>query len=88
VTPGRSIATDLTVFPKGALAFIALELDLPDGTQRPYRRFVLNQDTGGAIVGPKRADIFFGQGALAEHVAGHLKAQGRLVFLVPKASAR
>jgi membrane-bound lytic murein transglycosylase A len=87
VTPGRSIATDLSVFPKGALAFLALELPMPDGSQKPYRRFVLNQDTGGAIVGPGRADIFFGQGALAEHVAGHLKAEGRLVFFVPKARA-
>lgn len=84
VTPGRSIATDLSVFPKGALAFLSLALPMPDGTQKPYRRFVLNQDTGGAIVGPGRADIFFGQGELAEHVAGHLKAEGRLLFLVPK----
>jgi membrane-bound lytic murein transglycosylase A len=84
VTPLRSIATDLSLFPKGGLAFVRLELPQPDGTMKPLSRFVFNQDTGGAIVGPGRADIFFGQGTFAEHVAGHLKSQGRLLFFVPK----
>ncbi len=56
VTPGRSIATDARLFPKGALAFISdrAPVATPDGTVewRPLTRFVLNQDTGGAIRAP------------------------------------
>ncbi len=84
VTPERSIATDLGLFPKGALAFLSLELPVANGTTRRFHRFVLNQDTGGAIVGPGRTDIFFGQGEYAEYVAGHLKAEGRLFFFTPR----
>jgi membrane-bound lytic murein transglycosylase A len=44
----------------------------------------LNQDTGGAIQGPGRADLFFGSGPYAEIAAGHLKHAGKLYFLVLK----
>ena len=84
VTPLRSIATDAALFPKGALAFLEVDVPMPDGSVKALRRFVLNQDTGGAIVGAGRADIFFGQGELAEFCAGHLKGTGRLVFFLPK----
>jgi len=47
-------------------------------------RFVLNQDTGGAIQGPGRADLFWGNGSYAEIAAGHLAHTGRLYFLVLK----
>lgn len=88
VTPGRSIATDLKLFPHGALAFVETTrpVALPDGTieWRPLRRFVLNQDTGGAIKGAGRVDFFWGKGPEAELSAGMMKQPGRLFFLVPK----
>ena len=48
------------------------------------KRFVLNQDTGGAIKGPGRADIFWGNGPYAEIAAGHLQHTGKLYFLIMK----
>jgi membrane-bound lytic murein transglycosylase A len=50
----------------------------------PFTRFVLNQDTGGAIKGPGRVDIFFGQGPDAELTAGNLQHEGELYFLLRK----
>ncbi|QSQ21708.1 MltA domain-containing protein [Pyxidicoccus parkwayensis] len=89
VTPGRSIATDARLFPKGGLAFIHTEhpVRLADGTVewRPLSRFVLNQDTGGAIRGAGRVDVFWGPGPEAELAAGMMKQKGQLFFLVPRA---
>jgi membrane-bound lytic murein transglycosylase A len=91
VTPGRSIATDSKLFPRGALAFLQTErpVALPDGTVQwqPLSRFVLNQDTGGAIKGAGRVDVFWGRGPEAELAAGLMKQKGRLVFLVPRRPA-
>lgn len=88
VTPGRSIATDARLFPRGALAFISTERPeaLPDGTVRwkPLSRFMLNQDTGGAIKGAGRVDVFWGRGPEAELAAGMMKQKGRLLFFVPR----
>jgi len=89
VTPGRSIATDGALFPKGALAFIRVKKPVinEDGTivsWENFSRFVLNQDTGGAIKGPGRVDLFCGRGDNAEIMAGHLKEEGDLYFLVKK----
>ena len=89
VTPGRSIATDADLFPKGALAFVRLQKPVIDeaGTivsWEPFSRFVLNQDTGGAIKGPGRVDLFCGRGRDAEITAGHLKQEGELYFLIKK----
>ena len=87
VTPGRSIATDRHLFPNGALAYIDTRKPLVTGQREigqwaPLKRFVLNQDTGGAIKGPGRADLFWGSGEYAETAAGHLKHPGELYFLV------
>jgi membrane-bound lytic murein transglycosylase A len=89
LTPGRSIATDSRLFPKGALALIRSERPLlaEDGTVKewiPFTRFVLNQDTGGAIRGPGRVDLFWGRGWEAELSAGNMKQEGKLYFLVRK----
>ena len=88
LTPGRSIATDSKLFPKGALGFILAQKPVVEnGTIKewvPFARFVLNQDTGGAIKGPGRADVFFGQGAEAELTAGNLQHEGELYFLMRK----
>jgi len=89
VTPGRSIATDARLFPKGGLAFIQTEhpVKMADGTVqwRPLTRFMLNQDTGGAIRGAGRVDVYWGAGPEAELAAGMMKQKGRLFFLVPRA---
>jgi peptidoglycan lytic transglycosylase A len=86
LTPGRSIATDNTLFPKGALGFIVAQKPvIENGVIKawvPFTRFVLNQDTGGAIKGAGRVDLFCGQGPQAELTAGNLQHEGELYFLV------
>ena len=89
VTPGRSIAVDRRVFPMAGLSFIHTEKPLvdADGVIRHWagcRRFVLAQDTGGAIRGPGRVDLFWGEGPYAQIAAGHMKHPGKLYFLVKK----
>ncbi len=93
LTPGRSIATDLELFPRGALAFIRLRKPVfeKDGNIKSWEtfsRFVLNQDTGGVIKGPGRVDLFCGTGSDAEMLAGSLKENGELYFLVKKKESR
>jgi membrane-bound lytic murein transglycosylase A len=94
LTPGRSLAADDTILPKGGLAYV--ETELPDpalspensaARTTPLRRFFLIQDTGGAIRGHGRADLFWGRGAEAEWRAGHLKHGGRLFLLVARKEA-
>jgi len=87
LTPGRSIASDRRIFPLSALAFIEAKKPLTDGTGRIHewidmQRFALNQDVGGAIKGPGRADLFWGSGPYAEIAAGHMQHMGNLYFLV------
>lgn len=89
LTPGRSLALDLKLFPPAALAFIETSKPIGDAFGRvqawtPCHRFALNQDTGGAITGPGRADLFWGSGPYAELAAGHLKHTGTLHFIVLK----
>lgn len=89
VTPQRTIATDHRLFPPAALAFLVSEVPAfgPDGATvaaGPLRRFVLNQDVGGAIRGPDRVDFFWGRGEEAALRAGLMKQPGRLFFLAPK----
>jgi membrane-bound lytic murein transglycosylase A len=92
LTAGRSIALDRRIFPPAALAFIETEKPLIDDagqihSWQRFSRFVLNQDTGGAIKGPGRADLFWGNGSYAEIAAGHLKHTGELYFLVLKSAS-
>ena len=89
LTPGRSLALDNILFPKGALTYIRCQKPIigSDGNivgWVPFSRFLLNQDTGGAIKGAGRADIFWGNSRYAELAAGHLKHEGELYFLVQK----
>lgn len=89
VTAGRSIATDLRLFPKGALAFIETQEPVIDGAGRlagwtPFSRIVLNQDSGGAIRGFQRVDLFFGTGHGTAAAAGYMNSTGKLFFLVLK----
>ncbi len=64
-----------------------IEGNLPiesDVSNTPFRRLMVAQDTGSAIIGPARADIYFGAGADAGRVAGRLKNPARFVMLLPK----
>jgi membrane-bound lytic murein transglycosylase A len=92
VTPGRTIATDARLFPKGAIAFVQTQIPIIDAAGqltgwRPISRFVLNQDTGGAIRGYQRADLYFGTGDEAGALAGFMNSQGKLYFLILKSDA-
>jgi len=89
VTPGRSVATDPTVFPPGALAYLIAREPVFDEAGRlkarkTLRRFVLNQDTGAAMKGPERVDFFCGSGEAAGKVAGAMREEGKIYFLHAK----
>ena len=89
LTPGRSLALDPVIFPKGALGFISSQKPLVNERGEitgwtPFSRFVVNQDSGGAIKGAGRADIFWGSGPQAEVAAGHLQHDGELYILIKK----
>jgi len=77
LVPGRSIAVDPAFTPLGAPVWVE-----KDGAA-PLRRLMFAQDTGGAIKGPQRADIFIGTGAEAGSAAGAIRDPGRMVVLLP-----
>jgi membrane-bound lytic murein transglycosylase A len=87
LTPGRSVAVDRRVFPMAVLAFLQTQVPLVDGSGRidrwiDFSAFALNQDTGGAIRGPGRVDIFWGNGPYAQVAAGHMQHKGAFYLLV------
>jgi membrane-bound lytic murein transglycosylase A len=89
ITPARTIALDRRIFPPAALTFITTKQPLVDGDGNIYQwndftGFAMNQDTGGAIRGSGRADLFWGNGPYAEIAAGHLQHRGKLYFLMLK----
>jgi membrane-bound lytic murein transglycosylase A len=85
LTPGRSIAVDKSLHVYGTPFFIEGELPIETATSKtPFRRLMIAQDTGSAIVGPARADLYFGAGLEAGKVAGRLRHNARFVMLVPK----
>jgi len=86
LTPGRSLALDRRLFPKGGLVYLSATAPLfgdSDGS-RTLNRFMLTQDTGGAIRGHGRGDVFWGKGLLAEWNAGHMKHPGRMWLIVAR----
>ncbi len=83
--PGRSIAVDRSLHAYGTPFFI--EADLPIAAEKAatkFDRLVVAQDTGSAIVGPARADIYFGAGDEAARIAGRIKNPGDFVMLLPR----
>lgn len=88
VTAERSIATDKSLMPAGALALIQTQIPDSDANgslvNRQVSRYVLDQDTGGAIRGAGRVDIFMGTGELAGDRAGLINAPGQLYYLLLK----
>lgn len=88
---GRTIATDARFFPKGTVGLLLfekpvfLESDKKDPPSwRPVSRLVLDQDTGGAIRGGGRVDLFWGKGDRAKRHAGHMRGRGKLFYLAPR----
>lgn len=86
LTPGRSLAVDLKYMPLGVPVWISggmpgLAAGQPD---RKLHRLLVAQDTGGAIRGPVRGDVFYGFGPEAESVAGRMKHRGKLWVMLPK----
>ncbi len=88
LTASRSIATDKSLMPPGALALIRAPIPFknPNGVMenRTVSRYVLDQDTGGAIKGPGRVDYFLGSGYEAGERAGVTVADGQLFYLLLK----
>lgn len=83
LAPGRSIAVDRLLHTFGTPFFIdAPELDAVDG--QPFRRLMIAQDTGSAITGPARADLFIGSGATAGEIAGVIRHKADFYALVPR----
>jgi peptidoglycan lytic transglycosylase A len=89
LTPGRSLAVDRDIWSFGTPLWIdtARPADNDEGARTPFARLMIAQDTGSAIKGAVRGDIFFGSGVAAEHRAGHMKASGRMIALLPKTLA-
>jgi membrane-bound lytic murein transglycosylase A len=84
LTPGRSIAVDKALHVYGTPFFIEGELPIEsEQSKTPFRRLMVAQDTGSAIVGPARADLYFGAGAEAGRVSGRLRHNMRFVILIP-----
>ena len=79
LTAGRSLAIDPAFLPLGVPVWLDLAQD-----GRVLRRLVVAQDTGGAIRGPVRGDLFWGFGAQAEAEAGRMRAEGAYYLLLPK----
>ena len=82
LAPGRSIAVDPKFIPLGAPVFVSTADPLDP--EKRLRRLTIAQDTGGAIRGPVRADLFWGHGAEAAERAGKMKGRGALYLLLPK----
>ena len=82
LTPERSLAVDRTHYAYGLPVWVDAQLPLgPDGQLRRFRRLMMAEDTGSAIVGPARGDIFLASGEMA----GRLRHPGRFVVLLPTA---
>jgi len=83
LTAGRSLAVDPRYIPFGVPVWLDTTAPWPEG-EAPLRRLMVAQDTGGAIKGVVRGDVFWGAGERAEAIAGHMKSRGRYAILLPK----
>ncbi|TMJ02995.1 MAG: lytic transglycosylase [Alphaproteobacteria bacterium] len=86
LTATRSIAVDKALHVYGTPFFIGAELPIDgEASATRFRKLMIAQDTGSAIVGPARADIYFGSGETAGRIAGRVKNPARFVMLLPRA---
>ena len=86
LTPMRSIAVDRRYIPLGTMLYLSAEID--EKSKKEINRVVFAQDTGGAIKGKIRADLFAGNGDEAVEFAGHLKAPLKLWLILPKKESK
>lgn len=85
LTPLRSLAVDKRTHVYGTPIWVEAELPIASETpETPFNHLLVAQDTGSAIVGPARADIYFGHGNGVSSIAGRIKQRGRFVMLVPR----
>lgn len=84
LTPLRSIAVDRARHGYGTPFFISADLPLGGPAPAPFRHLMIAQDTGSAIVGPARADLFFGAGVEAGRIAGAIRHPGDFFLLAPR----
>jgi membrane-bound lytic murein transglycosylase A len=85
LSAGRSIAVDKALHVYGTPFFIEADLPPASGPQiAHFRRTMIAQDTGSAIVGPARADLYFGAGNEAGQIAGRIRQPGRFAMLLPR----
>ena len=75
LTAGRSLAVDQSLW---SGVPIWLQAEHPNSDKPPLQRLMIAQDTGGAIRGPVRGDVFWGYGEQAEHYAGLMKSEGAI----------
>ena len=89
VTAQRTIATDKKIFPRGGLVLVDTTVQSLTGDTQSFTQFMVDQDTGGAIRAPGRADLFMGIGPTAGIRAGEQFAEGNLyyIFLKPTSIA-
>lgn len=85
LTPKRSLAIDKTLHGYGLPMWLETEIPDPEkGKSTPFHHLMVAQDTGTAIKGPVRGDIYWGSGKAAGNIAGRMKQPGRLYLLLPK----
>lgn len=88
LTPLRSAAVDKSIHVYGTPVWVDAELPIAsEKPETPFRRLLIAQDTGSAIIGPARADIYFGHGDNVASIAGRIKQFGQFVMLVPQSVA-
>jgi membrane-bound lytic murein transglycosylase A len=85
LTPFRSIAVDRSLWPYGLPFWLAATLPWREETETRLERLMIAQDTGSAILGPARADLFFGSGEMAGRLAGRVRHAADIVVLLPLA---
>jgi membrane-bound lytic murein transglycosylase A len=88
LTPLRSIAVDRAIWAYGLPFWIDAELPWHEPTPTSFRRLMIAQDTGSAIIGPKRADIYVGSGDEAGRIAGGFRHDGEIIVLLPLGDPR
>ncbi|MBI1260233.1 MAG: murein transglycosylase [Rhizobiales bacterium] len=87
LTPGRSLAVDRSLHPLGVPLWLNATHPAMEAGDKPLQRLMIAQDTGTAIRGLQRGDVFWGTGDEAAHIAGHMKSEGELFALLPRALA-
>ena len=90
LTSGASLAVDMRLHPLGVPMFVAATRPdaNPNRGDHPFNTLMVAQDSGGAIRGAVRGDVFWGFGTDAESIAGRMKSAGKLYVLLPKAVAQ